>query len=98
MAAVRANHISIRRRVSEIVPLETDDVQADEYSLVASGQMSLPKKSFREDRFWSIVGPARSNRKLKKAIEQAIAVEREEAVSVLGQKRPHSHLRRRPGR
>ena len=85
--------------IAKIVPLDTDDVEADEYSLVASGQMTLPKKPFREERFWSIVGPARPNPKLKKAIAQAIAVEREENdAGVLGHKRPNSHLRPRSGK
>ena len=83
--------------IAKIVPLDIDDVEADEYSLVASGQMTLPKKQFREDRFLAIVGPARPNRKLKKAIQRAVAAEREENdAGVLGHKRPNSHLRPRP--
>ena len=82
--------------IAKIVPLDIDDVEADEYSLVASGQMTLPKKPFRDERFWSIVGPARPNHKLKKAIAQAIIAEREENdAGVLGLKRPNSHLRPR---
>ena len=85
--------------IAKIVPLDTENVEADEYSLVASGQMTLPKKPFREDRFWAIVGPARPNPKLKKAIERSITAEREENdVGVLGGKRSNSHPRRRPGK
>jgi hypothetical protein len=67
---------------------DTNDVEADEYSLVASGQMTLPKKPFREDQFWAIVGPARPNARLKKAIRRWITAEREEnVVGILGHKR-----------
>jgi hypothetical protein len=43
----------------------------------------------RADLFWSIVGPASPNRRLRKAIQQAIAAEREEYdVGALGGKAP----------
>jgi prevent-host-death family protein len=85
--------------IAKIVPLDTENVEADEYSLVASGQMTLPKKPFREDRFWAIVGPSRTNPRLKNAIKRSINAEREENdAGVLGHKRPNSHLRPRPGK
>ena len=50
---------------------------ADERSLVASGQMTLPKKPFREDRFWAI-GARLKVGNLKRAIQKAIDAERDD--------------------
>ena len=51
----------------------------DGASLVASGEMTLPRKKFDAERFWSIGGSLKGSTKLKKAIQQAIAADREEA-------------------
>jgi hypothetical protein len=58
--------------------MKQDEMVLDEMSLVATGQISLPKKSFRARRFWSIGANAGANQKLKRAMNQAIAAERDE--------------------
>ena len=58
--------------------MKHDETVLDEMSLVASGQMTLPKKRFHARRFWSIGSNAGATLKLKRAINQAIAAEREE--------------------
>ena len=85
--------------IAKIVPLRDEDMDFDERSLVASGQMTLPKKAFREGRFWSIGGSSRADRKVEKAIQKAVKAEREDKdVSLLGHKRHHSPLRSRPSK
>ena len=85
--------------IAKIVPLRHDEVDLDEMSLVASGQISLPKKPFQANRFWSIGAGAEKSQKVKSAINKAIAAEREERhVRLLGHQRRSSHLRTRPGR
>jgi prevent-host-death family protein len=79
---------------ARLVPIETKPARS---KLRADEAFGLWKD--RADQFWSIVGPASPNRQLRKAIQQAIAAEREENdVGVLGGKRSNSHPRRRPGK
>ncbi|HEV2690836.1 MAG TPA: type II toxin-antitoxin system prevent-host-death family antitoxin [Bryobacteraceae bacterium] len=83
--------------IAKIVPLAGQDMELDEASLVASGQMTLPRKKLNEKRFWAIGRGARPDRKLKHAIQRAIEAEREERdAGLLGHKRHHPHLRSRP--
>ena len=85
--------------IAMLVPLNEGDFEADELSLVASGQMTLPKKRFRENQFWAIGSRLRVSRKLNKDLQRAIEAEREEKhARFLGHKRDHSHLRSRPGK
>jgi prevent-host-death family protein len=85
--------------IAKLVPLSEEDIEADELSLVASGQMTLPKKPFRENQFWAIGSKLRLSQKLSKDIERAIEAEREEKnARFLGHKRNHSHLRARSGK
>jgi prevent-host-death family protein len=80
--------------IAKIIPLQEEDAEADELSLVASGQMTLPKKSFREDRFWATGSRLAKTHNLKVAIQQAISAEREERnAGLLGHKRHRAHLR-----
>ena len=84
--------------IAKIIPLDEGELEADEMSLVASGQMTLPKKPLDEDRFWTI-GARTKVPNLKAAIQKAIDAEREENYAgILGHKRHRSHLRRRPDR
>jgi len=77
---VRAGEeIVIRDRrlpIAKIVPLS--GAEADELSLVASGQMTLPKQQLDHKRFWAIGGNIRRSRQTAAAIERAIAAERED--------------------
>lgn len=89
---VRDRNIPIAR----IVPLDGEDLEAEEVSLVASGKMTLPKKPFDEDRFWAI-GARLKTPDLRDAIQKAIDAEREEPYAgILGHQRRRSHLRARP--
>jgi prevent-host-death family protein len=82
--------------IAKIVPLRMEEMDVDELSLVASGQMTLPKKRLDEGCFWAIGTPVRKNRKLKRAIERAIDAERDDGnAGLLGHKRDRSHLRSR---
>lgn len=82
--------------IAKVVPLPKDEMDLDEQSLVASGQMVLPKKELDEKRFWRIGGRSRKSRKVEKAIERALEAEREETnAGVLGPERNPSHLRTR---
>jgi prevent-host-death family protein len=84
--------------IAKIIPLQDEDLEADELALVASGQMTLPKKPFNDDRFWAI-GARTRHSNLKTAIRKAVDAEREERdAGLLGYKRHHSHLRARPGK
>lgn len=84
--------------VAKIIPLEDKDLEADELSLVASGQMTLPKKPFHEDHFWAIGARARHSN-LRAAIRKVVDAEREEVnAGILGHKRDRSHLRPRPSK
>lgn len=85
--------------IAKLVPLNEEDFEADELSLVASGQMTLPKKRFRENQFWAIGANLRVSRKLNKDIQRAVEAEREENhARLLGHKRNHPHLRARSGK
>ena len=97
---VRAGEeLLIRERnlpIAKLVPLTEGDFEADELSLVASGQMILPKERFRENQFWAIGSNLRLSRKLSKNFGRAVEAEREEKNALfLGHKRNHSHLRAR---
>jgi prevent-host-death family protein len=84
--------------IAKIIPLQRLDLEADELSLVVSGQMTLPDKPFHADRFWAI-GARTRHSNLKTAIQKTIDAEREERdAGILGYKRPHSHLRAGPGK
>jgi prevent-host-death family protein len=85
--------------IAKIIPLAEDDLEADELSLVASGQMTLPRKPFDGHRFWAIGARSASRLNLRRAIRKAVNAEREEGnASVLGHKRHRSHLRARPSK
>lgn len=94
---VRAGEeIVIRDRnlpIAKIVPLHGEDMDPEEISLVASGQMALPKQKLDQKRFWAAGGGVKGNRNLAGAIQRAIAADREDYDSLLGHKRDHSHLR-----
>jgi prevent-host-death family protein len=79
--------------IAKIVPLHGEDADPEELSLVASGQMRLPKRELDERRFWAIGGRMKKTRKLADAIQRAIAADREDHAGVLGHKRDRSHLR-----
>ena len=97
---VRAGEeIVIRDRnlpVAKIVPLGTDEMDLEEASLVASGQMTLPKKQLDVKRLLEIGSGTRPRRGLKRAIRRAVDEDREENdAGLLGHKRHHPHLRSR---
>jgi hypothetical protein len=70
----------------------------EELLLVASGQMALPKHRLDQKRFWSIGRRMKNSQNIAKAIQQAIAAEREDYAGLLGHERDHSHLRTRARR
>jgi len=84
--------------IAKIVPLQGEDGDPDELSLVASGHMTLPAQQLDQKWFWSIGGQMKKNPKIAKAIQRAIAAERKDYARLLGHKRDHSHLRSRPKR
>jgi len=91
---VRDRNIPIAR----IVPLNGEDLEAEELSLVASGKMMLPKKPFNEERFWSI-GARIKTPDLRAAIQKAVDGAREEPYAgLLGHQRNRAHLRPRPNK
>jgi prevent-host-death family protein len=69
--------------VAKIIPFRRQDSEFDEFELVASGQMNLPRKALDEKRFWSIGGSLRRTERLQKALDKAIEQERDDA-GVLG--------------
>jgi len=82
--------------IAKIVPLNEEEIEAEELSLLASGQMTLPKRRFRENQFWAIGSGLRGNGKLTKAIDRAVESAREDKnARLLGHKRRHSNLRSR---
>jgi len=83
--------------IARIVPLREGEMELEEQSLVASGQLTLPKKQFDGKQFWAIGGRGKKNQKLRAAIQRAVEAEREEGHGgVLGHKRDRPHLRSRP--
>jgi antitoxin (DNA-binding transcriptional repressor) of toxin-antitoxin stability system len=84
--------------IARIVPLRGEDMDSEELSLVASGQMTLPKKELDLKRFWAIGGGVQRSRKLANAVQRAFAEEREDYGGLLGHERDHSHLRARAKR
>ena len=64
--------------IAKIVPLRGEDMNAEELSLVASGQMTLPKQELDRKRFWAIGGGTKRSRKLANAIQRAIAADQED--------------------
>ena len=84
--------------IARIVPLHGEDMDLEELSLVASGQMTLPKQELDPERFWAIGCSMKPSRKVAKAIQRAISADREEYGSLLGHQRDHSHLRTRAKR
>ena len=97
----RGEEFIIRDRnlpVAKIVPLRGDETDAEERSLVASGQMALPNRALDQKTFWAIGGRVRGSPKIADAIKRAIAAEREDYVGVLGHKRDHPHMRTRSKR
>jgi prevent-host-death family protein len=82
--------------IAKIIPLQEQDAEGDELSLVAAGQMTLPKKPFRDERFWATGAGVAKAPNLRDAIQKAIAAEREERnAGLLGHKRHRAHLRPR---
>jgi hypothetical protein len=60
--------------------------------------MTVPKQELDQERFWAIGGGMKKRPKVAKAIQRAIAADREDHGSLLGRKRDHSHLRARAKR
>jgi hypothetical protein len=77
------------------LPLRCEEIDPEELTLVASGQMTLPNEELDQKRFWAIGGRAKWSQKIANAIQRVIAAEREDYAGVLGHKRHHSHLRAR---
>ncbi len=73
-------------------------MDAEELSLIASGQMTLPKQELDQKRFWAIGGGMKRSPKLASVIQREIAADREDYGGVLGHERDHSHLRARSKR
>lgn len=85
--------------IAKLVPLSGESLDAEEASLVASGQMSLPRRRFDEEHFWSIGARVRKSRDLTKAIQRAIDAERKDSdAGILGHKRGRSSVHPRPGK
>jgi len=84
--------------IAKIIPLHADDADSEELSLVASGQMTLPKGNLDLEQFWAMGGRMKKSRKIADAIQRAVAADREDYAGVLGYKRHHSHLRARAKR
>ncbi len=85
--------------IAKIIPLQQEDLEAEELSLVASGQMTLPTKPLNHARFWAIGTRPSKRTDLTAAIQKAIDREREEPdAGILGHKRHPSHLRARAGK
>jgi prevent-host-death family protein len=79
--------------IAKIVPLHGGDAELEELSLVASGQMTLPRRKLDQKHFWTIGARIKRSRKTTNAIQRTIAAEREDYGGVLGHKRDHTHLR-----
>lgn len=82
--------------IAKIVPLNLENYDEEEQSLVAAGLLKLPEKLFDVEAFLAagkeMKGPKISNAALRRAINFA----REDAsVSVLGRKRPRTAVRTR---
>ena len=86
---IRDRHLPI----AKIIPLHCDDTDSQELSLVASGQMTLPKDELDQARFWAIGGRMKKSRKIRNTIQRAVAADREDYGGVLRHKRDRSHLR-----
>ena|ERR1041385_4251430 len=85
--------------IARIVPLGNDSMELDEISLVASGQMKLPRKRFSREQFWSIGARRKNSSRVRQAITRAIEAEREETdAGFLGHQRSHSSVRSRSGK
>jgi len=79
---------------AKIVPLSPDDFDAEEASLVASGQMLLPKRKFDQKQFWAIGARVPGTRDLTQAIQRAMDAERKDPdACLLGHKRNRSSVR-----
>src|SRR6476646_7236989 len=63
--------------IARIVPLRTDDMDEHDRSLVAAGIMRMPDKPFDPDAFFDIGKGIRTGRKLRKALKEAMEIERE---------------------
>ena len=81
--------------IAKIIPVRGEDMHPEERSLVASGQMTLPRQELDQKRFWSIGGGMKKDPRVAKAIARAIATDREDYAGLLGHKRDDSHLRAR---
>jgi len=85
--------------IAKIVPLRREEMDLEELSLVAAGQLTLPKQKLDQRRFWAIGAGSRRNRRVLEAIQRAVAAEREENYGgLLGHKRNSSSLRARAKR
>jgi len=85
--------------IAKIVPLRDEDMDLEELSLVATGQLTLPTQKLDYKRFWAIGGRARRSQRIADAIQRAVEADREESyVDLLGHKRNPSSLRARAKR
>jgi antitoxin (DNA-binding transcriptional repressor) of toxin-antitoxin stability system len=85
--------------IARIVPLSEEGIDAEEASLVASGQMSLPKRKFDEKHFWSIGARVRKSGDLTNEIRRAMDAERKDTdAGILGHKRSRSSVHPRPSK
>jgi prevent-host-death family protein len=84
--------------IAKIVPLRGGDLDPEERSLVASGQMTLPRHELNQQQFWAIGREMKRTPKVESAIQKAIAAEREDYARLLGHKRDRPHLRTRTKR
>lgn len=85
--------------VAKIVPISQDDTDADEASLVASGQMSLPRRKFDDKHFWSIGARLPQSGDLTNAIKRVMDAERKDTdAGILGHKRNRPSVRPKPGK
>ncbi len=83
---MRAVNIAELEDRPKIVPLHGEDADPEQLSLVASGHMTLPVQPLDQKGFWRIGSGMKKNPKLAKAIQQAIAADREDYAGVLGHK------------
>jgi len=82
--------------IAKIIPLPDGQSDLDEQSLVAAGQMTLPKKPLDLATFWAIGRGLRMQPGLKQALRRAMEAEREESnAGLLGHKRHPSSVRSR---
>ena len=82
--------------IAKIVPLDQNESDLEEQSLVAQGLLRLPKTRFKVEEFLSVGRTLHSPKLNPGAIQRAVDFAREDAsVGILGHKRRRSPVRRR---